>query len=170
VNPKGSAGFLQQFRDTKREQWTNCWCSYMGVFVLLFFFIFATIVIYSPTPGGRVNKHMGSKLLCKIDKVKFMDGALSTSNSHPIKLFSYSHIVYSIFYCKFEVLQRCSQPNTTIMKAFTNWNGIQIEHRPFFQSCLKLWRVARYENGEFYTSYENIGFETYEDCLKECKK
>ena len=97
----------------------------MGVFVLLFFFIFATIVIYSPTPGGRVNKHMGSKLLCKIDKVKFMDVALSTSNSHPIKLFSYSHIVYSIFYCKFEVLQRCSQPNTTIMKTinFTTYQN-----------------------------------------------
>ena len=86
-----------------------------GCFCVVVFFIFATIVIYSPTPGGRVNKHMGSKLLCKIDKVKFMDVALSTSNSHPIKLFSYSHIVYSIFYCKFEVLQRCSQPNTTMI-------------------------------------------------------
>ena len=41
--------------------------------------------------------------------------ALSTRYSHPIKLFSYSHIVYSIFYCKFEVLQRCSQPNTTMI-------------------------------------------------------
>jgi len=56
------------------------------------------------------------------------------------------------------------------MKAFANWNGIEIEHRPFFQSCLNTWRVARYENGEFQTSYENIGFETYEECLKECKK
>ena len=56
------------------------------------------------------------------------------------------------------------------MKPFTNWNGIEIEHRPFFHNACSVWRVARYENGEFCTSYENVGFETYADCLKECNK
>ena len=35
---------------------------------------------------------------------------------HTLLNYLYSHIVYSIFCCMFEVLQRCSQPNTTIMK------------------------------------------------------
>ena len=34
---------------------------------------------------------------------------------HTLLNYLYSHIVYSIFYCKFEVLQRCSQPNTTMI-------------------------------------------------------
>jgi hypothetical protein len=56
------------------------------------------------------------------------------------------------------------------MKTFTNIFGVKIEHKPFFQNCLKIWRVARYENGELETVYENKGFETYKECLKECNK
>jgi hypothetical protein len=52
------------------------------------------------------------------------------------------------------------------MRAFTNLFGVKIEHKPFFQSCLKIWRVARYENGELERVYEINGFESYEECLK----
>ena len=37
---------------------------------------------------------------------------------HTLLNYLYSHIVYSNKSCMFEVLQRCSQPNTTIMKIY----------------------------------------------------
>ena len=56
------------------------------------------------------------------------------------------------------------------MKAFTNVFGTKIEHKPFFQTCLNTWRIARFENGELERVYETKGFKTYEECLKECTK
>ena len=56
------------------------------------------------------------------------------------------------------------------MESFTNVFGIKIEKKPFFQTCLNIWRVARFENGELERVYENKGFKTYEECLKECTK
>jgi hypothetical protein len=54
------------------------------------------------------------------------------------------------------------------MKSFTNIFGTKIEHKPFFQSACNVWRVARYEDGKIDISYENVAFETYEDCLQAC--
>ena len=54
------------------------------------------------------------------------------------------------------------------MKNFTNLFGIKIEHKPFFQTCLNTWRIARFENGEIQAVYENKGFKTFEECLIEC--
>jgi hypothetical protein len=56
------------------------------------------------------------------------------------------------------------------MKPFTNIFGTKIENKPFFHSACNVWRVARYEDGEIDISYENLGFKTYEDCLRECNK
>lgn len=56
------------------------------------------------------------------------------------------------------------------MQAFTNIFGTKIENKPFYQTCIKTWRVARYEDGELDMVYENKQFETYESCLEECKK
>lgn len=54
------------------------------------------------------------------------------------------------------------------MKGFTNVFGTKIENKPFFQTCLNTWRIARFENGELERVYEIKGFKTYEECLKEC--
>jgi len=54
------------------------------------------------------------------------------------------------------------------MKTFKNIFGTKIEHKPFFQTCLNTWRVARFEDGELETVYEGKAFKTYEECLKEC--
>jgi len=56
------------------------------------------------------------------------------------------------------------------MKAFTNVFGVEIQHKPFFQTCLNTWRVARFENGQLDRVYETKGFKTYHECLKECTK
>lgn len=56
------------------------------------------------------------------------------------------------------------------MKTFTNIFGTRIEHKPFYHTACNVWRVARYENNEFYTSYENVGYNSYEECLIECNK
>jgi hypothetical protein len=52
------------------------------------------------------------------------------------------------------------------MTAFTNLFGVKIEYKPFFQSCLSIWRVARYEHGELEQVCEIKGFDSYEECLK----
>lgn len=56
------------------------------------------------------------------------------------------------------------------MTTFTNIFGTKIDYKPFFQSCLNTWRVARFENGELESVYENKGFKTEKECLKECLK
>ena len=56
------------------------------------------------------------------------------------------------------------------MKTFKNIFGTKIEHKPFFQTCLNTWRVARFEDGELETVYEGKAFKTHEECLKECTK
>ena len=55
------------------------------------------------------------------------------------------------------------------MKAFTNVFGTKIEHKPFYQTVLKTWRVARFENGELEQVYEGVGFKTKEKCLQDCQ-
>jgi len=54
------------------------------------------------------------------------------------------------------------------MEAFTNVFGTKIEHRPFFQTCLGVWRVARYENNELFEVYEQREFKTKKQCLRAC--
>jgi hypothetical protein len=54
------------------------------------------------------------------------------------------------------------------MKLFKNVFGVKIENKPFFQTCLNTWRIARYENGKLERVYENKKFKTYTDCLREC--
>jgi hypothetical protein len=50
------------------------------------------------------------------------------------------------------------------MKAFTNIYGTLIEHRPLLQSCLNVWRVARFEDGELDFVYENKAFKSSKEC------
>lgn len=56
------------------------------------------------------------------------------------------------------------------MKPFVNIFGLKIEHKPFFHTALKVWRVARYENNELDVVYEQRAFKNYEKCLKACNK
>ncbi len=56
------------------------------------------------------------------------------------------------------------------MELYLNCIGDKIEFKPFYHTCLKNWKVSRYENGQLDIVYENKDFDTYEDCVKECKK
>lgn len=49
---------------------------------------------------------------------------------------------------------------------FTNIFGTKIEHKPFLQTCLNIWRIARYEDDKLYIVYENKGFQSEEECQK----
>ena len=53
---------------------------------------------------------------------------------------------------------------------FTNSIGVKVEYKPFYQTCLKLWRIARYENGQLETVLEHKEFLTKESCLKAIDK
>lgn len=48
---------------------------------------------------------------------------------------------------------------------FTNVFGNIIEWKPFYQDCLKVWRVALYENGELYKVFEGKEYRSEKDCL-----
>ena len=62
------------------------------------------------------------------------------------------------------------QQNDKIMKTFTNVFGTKIENKPFFQTCLNTWRVARFENNELFQVFESKGYKSYDECLKACLK
>jgi hypothetical protein len=50
------------------------------------------------------------------------------------------------------------------MKSFTNIFGTKIQHKPFFQSSSKTWRIARYENEKLDIVFESLGFSTELEC------
>ena len=54
------------------------------------------------------------------------------------------------------------------MKTYKNWKNQEISFSPFYQSCLKLYRVSRRVNGELSEVYENKGFQTRKECESEC--
>ncbi len=47
---------------------------------------------------------------------------------------------------------------------FTNWNNKQISFLPFYHTACKVFRVARYEQGELDVVYENKGYNNLRDC------
>ena len=55
------------------------------------------------------------------------------------------------------------------MKDFTNLFGTKIEFKPFYQSSVRLWRVARYENGELDRVNESQGFKSEKECVDSIK-
>ena len=52
------------------------------------------------------------------------------------------------------------------MQNFTNIFGTKVTHKPFYQSSLGTWRVARYEDGELDIVFENKYFLTEKDCIE----
>lgn len=52
------------------------------------------------------------------------------------------------------------------MQNFTNIFGTKVTHKPFYQSSLDTWRVARYEDGELDIVFENKYFLTEKDCIE----
>tara|TARA_R110000744_G_scaffold22181_3_gene57112 strand:+ start:596 stop:766 length:171 start_codon:yes stop_codon:yes gene_type:complete len=54
------------------------------------------------------------------------------------------------------------------MKNFTNLFGIKVQLKPFFQSSLNTWRIARFENEELQSVNEKRRFNTFKECLIEC--
>ena len=56
------------------------------------------------------------------------------------------------------------------MTTYKNWNNQEISFTPFYQSSLKLFRVARRVNGELDEVYEGKGYKTRKACLVACEK
>ena len=52
------------------------------------------------------------------------------------------------------------------MRTFTNIFGTKITNKPFYQSSLDTWRIARYENGKLDMVFENKYFLTKKDCIE----
>ncbi len=56
------------------------------------------------------------------------------------------------------------------MTTFINIFGTKIEYKPFFQTCLNIWRIARYENDKLDIVYENKAFQSKKECQKAISK
>jgi len=57
------------------------------------------------------------------------------------------------------------------MKNFTNVFGTEISYKPFYQTALNLWRVARFENNNLDLVVESDGqFKSQEDCQEYINK
>ena len=54
------------------------------------------------------------------------------------------------------------------MKTYKNWNDEAIGFAPFFQDCLGVYRIARYQDGEIDTVIEYLAFKTLSDCEAAC--
>lgn len=56
------------------------------------------------------------------------------------------------------------------MRNFTNVFGTEVAYKPFYQTVLNVWRVARFEDGELDVVFENKGFESEKSCQKHIDK
>ena len=57
-----------------------------------------------------------------------------------------------------------------IMKSFTNLFGTKVDYRPFLQTSLNVYRVARFENNELDIVFENKSFKSLEKCKIACNE
>ena len=53
---------------------------------------------------------------------------------------------------------------------FKNIFGTKIEYKPFLQTSLNVWRIARYEDEKLDIVYENKAFQSKEECKKAISK
>ena len=48
--------------------------------------------------------------------------------------------------------------------------GQKIQYKPFYQTCLKVWRKALFVDGELDIVFESKQFSNRSECQKECDK
>ena len=56
------------------------------------------------------------------------------------------------------------------MKSFTNLFGTKVDYKPFLQTSLNVYRVARFENNELDIVFENKSFKSLKKCKIACNE